>query len=90
MKIVSSKHIEYNIDSVWVIGSNQSAEDVIPDDYVQTSEVMDVEFTMLEVDITAEKVKLIDEKISKAEAGIHLLKREKAELLSIPDMRAEK
>lgn len=89
MKIVLSKHIEYNFDAAWVIGFDKSVEDVMPDGYVQTSEVIDVEFTMLEVDFTAEKVKVIDERISKAEAGIYLLKREKAELLSIPDMRAE-
>ena len=87
MKIVLTRNVEYDFDSVYILRDDEID---LCDGYIQTSKVMDVDFKMLsDVDLTAAKVEVIDEKISKAEAGIHLLKQAKAELLAIDDMRTE-
>lgn len=86
MKIVLLKNVKYDFEAVWV------ADDEIDhgDEYVQISKAIDVDFPMLsDVDLNAEKIKVIDKDIEKAKAGIHLLEQAKAELLAIPDMREE-
>ena len=89
MKIVLTKNIEYDFDSVWVVPDDGNADGAIGDEYVQISEVIDVDFPLVDHDISAKKIEAIDKKISKAEAGIHLLKQAKAELLAITDMSTE-
>lgn len=83
MKIVLLKNIKYDFDSV-IIGSNV---DGMGDEYIQLGEVLDVEFTILDVDINAKKAEVIDKDIQKAKAGIEMLEQAKAELLAIPDLR---
>lgn len=86
MKIVLARNVEYDFDSVSILRDDEID---LSDGYIQTSKVIDVDFQMLSnIDLTAAKVEAIDEQISKAEAGIYLLKQAKAELLAIPDMRA--
>jgi len=84
MKIVLTRNIEYDFDSVFAFDGDGSLN--LPDGYIVTSEPADVEFTMINVDLTSAKVDVIDKKIEKAESGIYLLKQAKAELLAIPDM----
>jgi len=87
MKIVLAKNMEHGFDSLWIADEDGGVN--FPGDYVQVSEIIDVEFPMLDIDLNAAKVEAIDKQISKAEAGIHLLKQAKAELLAIPNMGAE-
>jgi len=87
MKIVLAKHIEHDFDAIWI--ADEEGGFNFPDDYVQTSEIIDVDFIMLEVDLTTAKIEMIDKQISKAQAGIYLLEQAKAELLAIPNMSAE-
>jgi len=89
MKLVLLKNIKHGFESVIIVDDDDDDTYGMGDDYLQISEVIDAEFPMIEFDINAAKVKAIDKEISKAEAGIHLLKRTKAELLSIPDMSDE-
>ena len=86
MKIVLTRHLEHDFDSVWIAGEKGSFN--FSDEYTQVSEIIDVEFPMLDIDLNMKKVEAIDKQISKAEAGIHLLKQAKAELLAIPNMSA--
>ena len=87
MKIVLAKNIKYDFDTVYEAESDGTFQH---DDYVQISEVIDVDFPMLEkVDINAAKITVIDKDIQKAKVGIELLEQAKAELLAIPDLRAE-
>ncbi len=84
MKIALNRSIEYEFEFVKLADEN-GVFSTNKDD-IQISETMDVNFKMLDVDLTKAKIEVIDDKISKAEAGIHLLKQAKAELLAIPDM----
>ncbi len=84
MKIALNKSIEFEFEFVKL--ANEDGIFSINKDDIQISETMDVNFKMLDVDLTKAKIEVIDDKISKAEAGIHLLKQAKAELLAIPDM----
>ena len=88
MKIALLKNITYDYDTV-IINSSDKLDSHYADDndYIQVSEIIDVELPMLDVDINAAKVKAIDEDIKKAMAGIEMLEQAKAELLAIPDMR---
>ena len=88
MKIVLAKNIKYDWESVFDVESDGIVS--LSDDYIQISEVVDVEFPMIEFDINSRKIELIDKDIKKAEAGIYLLKQAKAELLAIPDMSESK
>ena len=85
MKIVLMKNIKYNFDSVLIVDDDGKTH--TDDEYVAVSEVIDVEFPMIDVDIDGKKIAFIDKDIAKARAGIELLEQAKAELLSIPDMR---
>ena len=82
------KHITYDWETVFDTEDDGSVR--LIDDYVQISEVIDVDFPLIEYDINSKKIEVIDKDIAKAEAGIYLLKQAKAELLAIPDMREVK
>ena len=89
MKIVLLKNIKHDFDSVVITRDDASVEAYIEDgEYIQLSEVIDIDFPMLNVDLTEAKIAVIDKEIQKAKAGIELLEQAKAELLAIPDMRA--
>ena len=86
MKIVLVQNIKYDFGTVWIIGSDGIPD--MGDEYVVMSEIIEVDFPMLEeVDLVKAKVNAIDKDIQKAKAGIELLEQAKAELLAIPDMR---
>ncbi len=84
MKIALLRSIEYGFNLARIVDEGDSFD--FPEEYIQVSEIIDVDFKMIDVDLTKAKIEVIDDKISKAEAGIHLLKQAKAELLAIPDM----
>ena len=84
------RHIKMEYDTVIVVHGDEIDGYYADDgDYIQASEITDVDFTMLEVDINSAKIEAIDKDIKKAMAGIEMLEQAKAELLAIPDMSAE-
>lgn len=84
MKLLLTKNIKYDFDSVDIIHDENDIN--LMDDYVAISEIIDVDFPMIDFDLTARKIEVIDKDIAKAKAGIELLEQAKAELLAIPDM----
>ena len=86
MKIVLFKNVEHDFEAVRIITENITLDNSCSDEYIQISEVIDVDFPMLEVDLTAKKIDLIDKDIQKAKSGIELLEQAKAELRAIPDL----
>ena len=89
MKLVLLKNLKYDFETVTIEDEGMNLAEYIGDEYIQLSEIIDVEFPMLkDVDINAKKIEVIDKDIQKAKAGIELLEQAKAELLAIPDLRA--
>lgn len=87
MKIVLVKHVEYDFKSVRTV--DEDGDFVVDDDYIQASEIIDVEFPMIEIDVTAAKINIINRKIAQAEVGISLLQDARSELLALPNMGTE-
>jgi hypothetical protein len=87
MKIMIVKNVKYDFNQDIVVECDNRDTFFDDGEYVRMSETIEVEFSMIEADVTAAKVSLIDKDISKAKAGIELLEQTKAELLSIPDLR---
>lgn len=91
MKIALYKNIKYDYESVIIISDDSTIEYYDKDsEHIRISEFVDIDFPMLNVDLTAAKVAVIDKDIQKAKAGIELLEQAKAELLAIPDLREAK
>jgi len=86
MKVAIYKDV--SIDYETVKDCHYYEDNEFKSEYIRISEIVDVDFPMLEdVDINSKKVELIDDKINKALAVLETLEQQKAELLSIPDMR---
>ena len=75
--------------STIIFESNEMAGD---NKYLQVSEVIDIEFTLIKEDeLIKKEVDLLDKQIQQVQAAAHIktseLEQRKAELLAIPDLR---
>ena len=89
--IVLLKNIKIDYETLVIVDGDKLDRHYTEDsDYVQISEIINIDLPMLDVDINAAKIEAIDKDIQKAKAGIEMLEQAKAELLAIPDMSEER
>ena len=86
-KIVLMRSVEFNYDTVMILGDNENL-DFWKDEYVQLSEVIEVEFPELSnKDVVKSQVDLLNKQMTKvradSEAAITALEGRKQELLAI-------